>query len=201
MRKILWVPQAKLFIKERFGPECMALTFDDVHQTPTVLYFRTGIATKRLNIVQGVTGCGKTLGAMLLMRRAIGYHGRRGEYLRMTDLSQRYGRPGYVTQEKEIFREHLTMVPWIVLDDLGAEECTPRLAEEFFNLIDIWARRGITGIFITNEEPRKTWPERYGARAWSRIQGWSRGEIYRSPDPDFRVDPEARERSPKGYRS
>lgn len=198
MRKALWEPQARRFIKERFGSECVGITYDLVYQTPTILLFRKEIRAKQLNIVQGTTGSGKTLGAMLKLYHSICKNGEHGEYLRMTDLSQRLGRPGYVTQEKEAFRESLTKVPWIVIDDLGAEECSPRLAEEFFNLVDIWARRCITGIFITNENPRDFWPDRYGARTWSRIQGWSKGEILRTSDPDFRVHPEELSKYPKG---
>ncbi len=201
-REALWIPAGRKFVLQRFGQECTNLAFDSVRQTPTIQHFKNILLYpkqgKKLHIVQGVTGCGKTLGAMLIMARSIGRTGVIGEYLRMTDLSQKFGRPGYTSQDKEEYRERLAEVPWIVVDDLGAEECSPRLAEEFFNLVDIWARRFITGIFITNEEPREVWPDRYGSRTWSRIQGWSRGEIYRSPDPDFRVHPEELENYPIG---
>lgn len=198
IREALWIPQARRFIAEHFGNELVGTTYHSVHMTPTIKMFRTDIQAKKLNIVQGTTGCGKTLGAMIKMYNVFGCTGKKPAYLRATDLSLAFGRGGYISQAKSDRLEELEKIPWIVVDDLGAESLTDKFVEIFFHLVDIWAKRMITGIFITNLAPKEHWPERYGARTWSRIIKWSGGEVLRTADPDFRVHPESLNEYPIG---
>jgi len=198
MREALWLPKARRFLETHFGPELADIRLADVHLTPTIVHFCKDIRKHRLNLVVGTTGCGKTLGAIIRMKEAIANTGKEGEYARATDISLQFGRGGYLSQEKEKYLQALERAPWIVLDDLGAESHSDRFNEIFFHLVDVWTKREITGILITNLEPKTELRERYGERAWSRIVKWSAGDVWLSPDPDFRVNENLLKKYPKG---
>lgn len=194
-RELVWLPRTRKFISKYFGPEYLDR---EVRLTPTTNLFLKEISRKRLNVIQGETGSGKSLSAAYKIARSIAAGGKPGAYVKATDLSLLIGRGGYLTQKKEEELEMLKASPWVVVDDLGAEVCSDHFVELFFHLVDAWSGRGITGIFITNTKPRDVWPERYGARTWSRIQGWSKGQLLETADPDFRIHSELLERYPIG---
>lgn len=195
MREAIWLPAARKFITERFGPEYLGR---EVRLTNTTNLFLHDIRPKQLNIIQGTTGSGKSLSAAFKLARSIANGQKIGAYTKATDLSLLIGRGGYLTQKKEEEVEALKAAPWVVVDDLGAEVCSDYFRELFFHLVDAWSGRCVTGIFITNTAPRAIWPERYGARTWSRIQGWSQGTLMETADPDFRVRSELLEQYPIG---
>lgn len=195
MREAMWIPRARKFIRERFGAEYLDR---EVRLTPTTNLFLNEITRKQLSIIQGETGSGKSYSVAYRLSRQIAAGYKSGAYVKATDLSLLIGRGGYLTQKKEEELEALKLVPWVVVDDLGAEVCSDHFVELFFHLVDAWSGRGITGIFITNSSPRDVWPGRYGMRTWSRIQGWSRGQMLKTADPDFRIHPELLEQYPIG---
>jgi len=195
MREAVWLPATRKFIRERFGSEYLGR---EVRLTPTTNLFLNDIRPKELNIVHGATGSGKSVSAAFRIARNIAAGYKICAYVKATDLSLLIGRGGYLTQKKEEDLETLKTAPWVVVDDLGAEVCSDHFRELFFHLVDAWAGRGITGIFITNTKPRDVWPERYGARTWSRIQGWSNSSFLETKDPDFRVQRGLLEQYPIG---
>ncbi len=195
MREAMWLPNARKFIRARFGKEYLDR---EVRLTPTTNLFLNEIRPKQLSIVQGETGSGKSLSAAYRLARNIAAGYEPGAYFKATDLSLLIGRGGYLTQKKEEELEILKTARWIVVDDLGVEVCSDHFVEVFFHLVDAWAGRGITGVFITNSSPRDVWPGRYGGRTWSRIRGWSKDQLLQTADPDFRVQPKLLEKYPIG---
>lgn len=124
----------------------------------------------------GETGTGKTVAAACLCCEAF-------ERVRSESFEGRFWRPGwarfvkanelarlsYFAAEDRNWLEHLAVVRYLAIDDLGAELASTSFGATLEGLVDARARNKVRTVLTTNLDS-KTFEARYGARVWRRIK-------------------------------
>ena len=123
-------------------------------------------------LLYGDVGTGKShlASAMLRRRLALGWAGRFVSVADLMDeLKARFGGEG---EQSEAYFDRLAREPFLVLDDVGAEQETPWTRERVASLIDRRYRAEAPTIVTTNLTHRDL-AARYGKRLADRLREWA----------------------------
>ena len=138
--------------------------------------------------VGGVTGTGKTIAACAVLAeqcrerlKCESFDGwlwrpKRGRYVKASELS----RLSYFDDTDVRRLEQLAVVPWLVVDDLGAEWLSDPWRASFLELIDARAAHRVRTIITTNMKSSELGP-RYDVRVWRRLQDFGVFLLARKP--------------------
>ena len=128
-------------------------------------------------VLRGDVGTGKTYLACALLRQRL-ERGQAGRFVAVADLMDelkaRFG--DGAAEQSEAYFDRLAGEPFLVLDDVGAEQETPWTRERVASLIDRRYRAEAPTILTTNLTHREL-AERYGKRLADRLNEWVWAEL------------------------
>lgn len=146
------------------------------NDSPTTLAVRDFAAgPKTFCLLMGDAGSGKTIAAAeALLRARIAWNGgkdwaysnREAKFVQATDLA----RLSYFELEAQQRLGRLERVPWLVIDDLGAELMTPGWASNLGEIINVRSSHRRKTL-ITSNLSAEEFKARYDSRTISRIRG------------------------------
>jgi DNA replication protein DnaC len=136
-------------------------------------------------VIYGPKGNGKSHLAAAIANHLIKKQRTATLFLTVPDLLQGLREEVKVSMQGEAARPALLQAaqeaPVLIVDDLGAERCTPWAEEQLFLLFDFRYRLELPTVAITNEAL-----DALPARIYSRLGDRRLGQVVHNPAPDYR---------------